>query len=197
MLWTPGLQAAPRLRVTGFELSPVRATARTVWLFVRLRTDAGLTGLGEASDAFGFANTTTDDAARMTSELGGFFEFVKGQSPLEIAAYRQRAEPLVARGGLVSATACSAIEQACGIRPGSVLEVPMLTVRRTNQRHTADSRQHQSRDDGEDAGGVCGDGESRVKDGFRPSKARRSTGFRRRDRRPRRSTRRSKTASRA
>src|SRR6185436_2995697 len=50
------LESAPRLRVTGFELLPVRATERTVWLFVRLRTDAGLTGLGEASDAFGFAN---------------------------------------------------------------------------------------------------------------------------------------------
>jgi L-alanine-DL-glutamate epimerase-like enolase superfamily enzyme len=52
------LEAAPKLRVTEFELLPVRATSRTVWLFVRLRTDAGLTGLGEASDAFGFANTT-------------------------------------------------------------------------------------------------------------------------------------------
>jgi L-alanine-DL-glutamate epimerase-like enolase superfamily enzyme len=47
------LAAFPRLRVTGFELLPVRATERTVWLIIRLRTDAGLTGLGEASDAFG------------------------------------------------------------------------------------------------------------------------------------------------
>jgi hypothetical protein len=72
------LQTAPKVRVTGFELLPVRATARTVWLIVRLRTDAGLNGLGEASDAFGFANTTVQDAAKMQSELQGFFEMVKG-----------------------------------------------------------------------------------------------------------------------
>jgi L-alanine-DL-glutamate epimerase-like enolase superfamily enzyme len=67
--WTAFVAAAPRLRVTGFELLPVRATERTVWLLVRLRTDAGLTGLGEASDAFGFMNTTNEQAARMESDL--------------------------------------------------------------------------------------------------------------------------------
>src|SRR5512138_886127 len=99
------LQAAPTLRVTGFELLPIRATARTVWLVVRLRTDAGLTGLGEASDAFGFANTSTEDAARMRSELAAFFELVDGRSPLDVESYRQRGVPRAARGGLVSATA--------------------------------------------------------------------------------------------
>src|SRR5512138_2664072 len=118
------LQAAPTLRVTGFELLPIRATARTVWLVVRLRTDAGLTGLGEASDAFGFANTTRDDAARMQSELRGFFELVRNQSPLDVGAYLQRAEPLVERGGFVSATACSAIEQALWDLSGKALDVP-------------------------------------------------------------------------
>jgi len=118
------LHAAPRLRVTGFELLPVRATARTVWLFVRLRTDAGLTGLGEASDAFGFANTTKEDAARMESALRGFFELVKGQSPLDVGAYRQRAESMAAKGGLVQATACSAIEQALWDLAGKALDVP-------------------------------------------------------------------------
>src|SRR5215467_8259185 len=106
------LEAAPKLRVTKFELLPVRATARTVWLFVRLHTDAGLTGVGEASDAFGFANTTAADAARMTSELRGFFDLIDGKSPLEIGEYRRRGDPLARKGGLVSATAFSAIEQA-------------------------------------------------------------------------------------
>ena len=93
-LWTSRtLEALPRLRVTGFELLPVRATERTVWLIVRLRTDAGLTGLGEASDAFGFANTSKQDAARMESELRGFFGLIDGKSPLDIGAYRQQGEP--------------------------------------------------------------------------------------------------------
>jgi galactonate dehydratase len=129
LLFVPGvLRAAPRLQITGFELLPVRATSRTVWLFVRLRTDAGLTGLGEASDAFGFANTTKDDAARMEAELRVFFELVKGQSPLDVGVYRQRAEPLVAKGGLVSATACSAIEQALWDLSGKALDVPTYSL---------------------------------------------------------------------
>ena len=53
--------SAPPVRVAGLELLPVRATERTVWLLVRLRTNVGLTGLGEASDAFGYANTTRQD----------------------------------------------------------------------------------------------------------------------------------------
>ncbi|HEY1304406.1 MAG TPA: mandelate racemase/muconate lactonizing enzyme family protein [Vicinamibacterales bacterium] len=129
MLWTPSLAvAAPRLRVTGIELLPVRATERTVWLLVRLRTDAGLTGLGEASDAFGFANTTKQDATRMESELRGFFSLVEGKSPLDIGAYRQQGEPRAVKGGLVAATAYSAIEQALWDLAGKALEVPTCTL---------------------------------------------------------------------
>jgi len=122
------LHAAPKLRVTGFELFPVRATSRTVWLFVRLRTDAGLMGIGEASDAFGFANTTAADAARMKSELRGFFELVERKSPLEIGEYRRRGDPLARNGGLVSATAFSAIEQALWDLSGKALDVPVHSL---------------------------------------------------------------------
>lgn len=115
--------AVPRLRITGLDLRPVRATSRTVWLFVKLMTDAGLVGLGEASDAFGFANTTASDAARMRRELERFFALINGRSPLEIEFYRQRGEPL-AREGLVSATAFSAIEQAMWDLAGKALDVP-------------------------------------------------------------------------
>ena len=72
----------PQLRVTGFELLPIRATSRTVWLIVRLRTDAGLVGW-RSIDAFGFANTTADDAARMRSQLATFFNLINGRSPFE------------------------------------------------------------------------------------------------------------------
>jgi len=95
-MWASSLALAPssidaksNVHVTGFELLPVRATERTVWLMVRLSTDAGLTGLGEASDAFGFANTTKQDALCMESQLRGFFELIKGQSPLNVEAYRR------------------------------------------------------------------------------------------------------------
>ena len=84
------LEAAPRLRITGIELLPVRATERTVWLFVRLKTDAGISGLGEASDAFGFANTSKQDATRMESEFRTFFQMVEGKSPLEVGIALER-----------------------------------------------------------------------------------------------------------
>ena len=122
------LEAAPKLRVSTFELLPVRATARTVWLFVRLHTDAGITGVGEASDAFGFANTTAADAARMTSELRGFFGLIEGKSPLDIGEYRRRGDPLARKGGLVSATAFSAIEQALWDLSGKALDVPVHSL---------------------------------------------------------------------
>lgn len=128
-LLAPGkVEALPRLRVTGFDLLPIRATERTVWLFLRLRTDAGLTGLGEASDAFGFNNTTKQDATRMESEFRRFFALVDGKSPFEVGAYRQRGQPLAAKGGLVAATAFSAIEQALWDLAGKSLDVPTYTL---------------------------------------------------------------------
>ena len=122
------MRAAPRVRVTGIELIPVRASQRTVWLIVRLRTDAGITGLGEASDAFGFANTTKQDAAQMESTLRGFFGLIEGKSPLDIGAYRAAGEPLALKGGLVAATAFSSVEQALWDLAGQALEVPTCSL---------------------------------------------------------------------
>ena len=113
--------------MTGIELVPIRATARTVWLVVRLGTDAGLTGLGEASDAFGFANTTAENAAAMRSQLQALFELIEGRSPFEVERFRQRAAS-IAGGGLVPATAVSAIEQAMWDLAGQALEVPTYVL---------------------------------------------------------------------
>ena len=125
----PGfVEAAPKLRVTTLELLPMRATPRTVWLFVRLGTDAGLTGLGEASDAFGFANTSQANARQMESELRAFFRLIEGKSPLEIAAYRRDGERLASGRGLIPATAYSAIEQALWDLAGKALDVPTYSL---------------------------------------------------------------------
>lgn len=119
--------AAPQQRVIGFDLLPIRATYRTVWLIVRLKTDTGLVGLGEASDAFGFANTTANDAERMRAQLATFFALINGRSPFEIESYRQRGEAM-ARQGLVPATAFSAIEQALWDIAGKALDVPTYVL---------------------------------------------------------------------
>ena len=118
------LAAAPKPRVTGFELIPVRATGRSVWLIVRLTAEQGLSGLGEASDAFGYARTSKQDALRMEALLRRFFELANGRSPLDIEAYRQKAEPIAAAGGLIAATAYSAIEQALWDLAGKALGLP-------------------------------------------------------------------------
>ena len=103
-----GLAAKARSRITRTELIPVRATSRTVWLFVRLHDHRGRQGLGEASDAFGFAATTKADALRMESELKAFGDLLAGADPRRfIARARSRAAK-----GLVPATAYSAVEQA-------------------------------------------------------------------------------------
>ena len=119
--------AVPAVRVTGFDLIPVRATVRTVWLFVRLRTDTGLAGIGEASDAFGFANTTSANVTTMRGQVEKFFALVQQQSPLEIERFRQRGWPM-ARGGLVAATAFSAVEQALWDLAGQALGVPTYVL---------------------------------------------------------------------
>ncbi len=117
--------ARPRLKVTKLEVIPIRATERTVWLFIRLCTDRGLTGLGEASDAFGFASTSKVNAQKMEAELNAFFELVQGRSPLEIEPYRQQGEPRARAGGLVAATAYSALEQALWDLSGQALSLPI------------------------------------------------------------------------
>jgi galactonate dehydratase len=172
------LRSEPKLRVTGIELLPVRATQRTVWLFVRLRTDAGLTGLGEASDAFGFANTTKLDGTRMESELRAFFGLIDGKSPLGIAAYRQQAEPLAAKGGLVSATAYSAIEQALWDLSGKALDVPVHALFGGKLRDTLPTYANVNRATRpRTPDGFAAAAKAAVQDGFRAVKAAPFDGF--------------------
>lgn len=128
MTQLPGLSARPKLKLTRMELLPVRATERTVWLFVRLHTDAGLQGLGEASDAFGFSNTSKDDVQRIEAQLRTFFAMVEGGSPFDIAGFRNKARETAAKGPVMVATAFSAMEQAMWDLAGQALGVPVYTL---------------------------------------------------------------------
>lgn len=119
--WTRG---ANRVRIARFELLPVRATARTVWLMVRLQASDGTTGLGEASDAFGFLATTKAEAQRMERELGAFFTLIEGRTPFEFEHFRQQAWPRILQEGLVAATAFSSLEQAMWDLAGQAVGLP-------------------------------------------------------------------------
>lgn len=121
----PSAATAPKTRVTDLEMWPVRATERTVWLFVRLLTDRGLVGLGEASDAFGIAGTTKAQAQQLEAELRGFAALMQGRSPLDVEYYRQQGKARAAQGGVRTATAFSAIEQALWDLSGQLLQTPV------------------------------------------------------------------------
>lgn len=82
-----------------------------------------MTGLGEASDAFGFQNTTKQNADTMRDELMRFFALIEGKQP-DVVAYRAAGRELARRGGIVSATAFSAIEQALWDLTGQINGAP-------------------------------------------------------------------------
>jgi galactonate dehydratase len=111
-------------RIASHELITVRATERTVWMFVRLRTQSGLTGLGEASDAFGYANTTKADAARMQQTLDAFVALIRGSSPFDVARFREAGWAMATGGGLLTTAAFCAIEQAMWDLAGQALQLP-------------------------------------------------------------------------
>lgn len=121
-----GLAAAarPKSIVTGAELIPIRATERTVWLLIRVRTDEGVDGWGEASDAFGFGATSRQDAAKMREVLTEMAELIRGRSPFEIQSFRQA----YTYKSLLTATVFSALEQALWDICGKLLQVPVYSL---------------------------------------------------------------------
>ncbi len=110
--------AGRRLRITGMEVFAVRATPRTTWIFVRMNTNLGLTGLGEVT-----LGGRTD-----VPELGKMFELVRETSPFDIQQYRQRGRSLAEAGSLPMATAFSALEQAQWDLIGKALDAPVFNL---------------------------------------------------------------------
>ena len=98
----PSGAAERSLRVEEMAFTSVRVSERTTWMFVHLRTNLGLSGLGECSVG----------RRRELPALQGAFEAARGRSPFDIEAYRAAGREQAATGGIVEATAFSAIEQA-------------------------------------------------------------------------------------
>lgn len=116
--------ARPAVKITSVELWPVKATERTVWLLLRLRSDAGVDGLGEASDAFGISGTTAENVVRMQMELDRQFAGLQGRSPFDVEYFRQN----TTLGNLLARTVHSALEQAMWDMAGKVLDVPVYAL---------------------------------------------------------------------
>ena len=128
---SPLLKAAARPRhvITAMELFEVKVSERGNWLFVRLRTDKGLTGLGEASHGLiGVGLAPRDADAPTKAMLVKFFDLVRGESPFDVAQYRTRGWKLARDGARPGMTAFSAIEQALWDLSGKALDAPVYEL---------------------------------------------------------------------
>lgn len=115
---------ARRLRVSGIEVFLVDVSEKGNWVFVRLRTNQGLTGLGEASHGMPGGAKRVEGAIHMRKLLGEFFELAREESPFDIQQYRKRGRAKAKAGKLPAATAFSAIEQALWDLCGKAAAVP-------------------------------------------------------------------------
>lgn len=103
------------MKIIKIEPIVVKVNHRGNWVFVRIHTDAGITGLGEASHS-GDDGLLQHVLKRANDELAG-------RDPFQIEAARNRLEKK--RTGWVERTALSAVEQALWDIVGQSLKVPV------------------------------------------------------------------------
>ncbi len=105
-----------RTTIESLEIFRVKINALGNWVLVRIKTNNGLTGLGDASHG-------GSDAAKL-SHIPKFFEHIKGRSVTDVEWLRTQAEAAVLKGGSAAAISMSALEMAMWDLQGKVLSVP-------------------------------------------------------------------------
>ncbi len=103
------------MQITAIEPVVVQVNHRGDWLFVQVHTDAGLTGVGEAS------HSGNDSMA--VAALHHFDGLLRGHEPSRIEAALQKMRAL--DGGRAAQTALSGVEQALWDILGQALGVPV------------------------------------------------------------------------
>jgi len=103
------------MRITRLEPIVVEVTERGDWVFVLVHTDAGITGLGEASHSL--------NDALLVATLEVFADRLVGEDPLAIRKIWRTLSGV--RGGRITHTAVSAIDQALWDILGQHLGVPI------------------------------------------------------------------------
>ena len=111
---------AAKIRILAHQTFVVRVNARGNWILVRLATDSGLTGLGEASHGSG-------DAATLRF-IALFAERLKDRGVFDIEWFRSAAAPEIATGGTSAVCAFSALEQCLWDIMGQALNVPVYQL---------------------------------------------------------------------
>ncbi|MCX6597132.1 MAG: mandelate racemase/muconate lactonizing enzyme family protein [Acidobacteria bacterium] len=111
------LLGATKPVIASMEIFQVKVNHRGNWVIVRLKTDTGVTGLGEASHGLGDAVTI-----QLIEQL---FASLKGRSAFDVEWLHAHADPLIQRQkNSTAASAVSGLEQAMWDIQGKVLGVP-------------------------------------------------------------------------
>lgn len=106
--------AKPKLTIRAAEVAVVKVNHRGNWVIVRLVTDEGLTGLGDASHA---------KEGLTVQHLNSLMDLLRGRSAFDVAWFRRE----VAKRGAIDqplAVAMSGLEQAMWDIQGKALGVP-------------------------------------------------------------------------
>lgn len=112
----PEDRRAAEIQVTGIELHRIDVNERGPWLIVRVLTDAGVSGIGDASHS-----GRNDPAIPKLEEYG---EFMTGRTIWEIETLRLHAHPQYPEGRRAVSCALAGIEQALYDIQGKALGVP-------------------------------------------------------------------------
>jgi galactonate dehydratase len=118
--------ASERVHITSLEVISIPVNVRGNWVFVQLRAGASLVGLGEASH--GARGPRETELERMRRALEDLFPLIRDKSPFDIEAFRLKAWPRARKGGLIAATAASALEQAMWDLAGKALGAPVYEL---------------------------------------------------------------------
>lgn len=109
-----------RTAIESLEVFTVRVNRRGNWLLVRIRTNNGLTGIGDASHG-------GSDAAKQEL-IRQFFDLVKGRSPADVEWLRSVAEPVILKRGTPAAVAMSGLEQCMWDLQGKICSCPVYDL---------------------------------------------------------------------
>ena len=111
------------MKITDIEVIRMQANAEPSnnWLFVRVHTDAGITGIGEGSLQY-------KDAA-LTADIEAFALYLRGQDPFQIEhIWTSLFRRTTWSGGAVTMSAISAIDLALWDIKGKALGVPVYEL---------------------------------------------------------------------
>ncbi|MEZ5355139.1 MAG: mandelate racemase/muconate lactonizing enzyme family protein [Bryobacteraceae bacterium] len=102
-------------KIESYELIRVKVNHRGNWQLVRVKTNKGITGIGDASHG---------NDERTALVLDRLFAGLKGRTPFDIENYRRDSMAAAAKDGRPGQVAFSAFEQAMHDLQGKILDVP-------------------------------------------------------------------------